>query len=457
MNADQETVKRQRETFAKAIRAWYAAIKNLQLYSETHPTFKDNCQKLIAALNDVFASKFELTVTHSDGLFVVDDFFFIEESLVFYDLLKIMETGKIHDVLFMPGITADEVVTLLLTLVKMSAPGDSAVPPAGAHYKITKIVEGATEIAAPKKTLLPDLESTEALYVEWLDTAERSIAKLLDEQTISIGDLATPLDQLIEQVHKNSATLCTVMSGHESRNVHVRHALHTAILSIYVGKQIGFDIASTKTLAVAALLHDIGRFLLPADFITGYKLAAGDEEFIKRHAQDGASFVAGVQGLPTVAARTALEHHIGLDGLGYPSLQAIKKPHLFSQIIGLADFVSWATVSDTFYHKPVSTPRIVRSMLRRSGSQFSPTLVKVLLPFFGLYPPGTKVALSDGQLALVAHPNPKNIARPMAVVKGTNGGFRAMDLEKESVSVKHSAGFEPNFLKFFKEASIDLP
>jgi len=54
----------------------------------------------------------------------------------------------------------------------------------------------------------------------------------------------------------------------------------------------------------------------------------------------------------------------------------------------------------------------MKILLHRAGTQFDPLLVKLFLPFFGMYPPGTNVQLSDQTQGVALEPNLRNILRP---------------------------------------------
>jgi HD-GYP domain-containing protein (c-di-GMP phosphodiesterase class II) len=236
-----------------------------------------------------------------------------------------------------------------------------------------------------------------------------------------MAELTNPLDELIDAVMLDPGSLALLVAFEPIANLHVQHCLHTAILSLFLGRQLGFETHALKSLGVAALLHDIGRLLLPSDFTSLYKLREGDAEIIRLHCRDGAALLAGVPNLPLPIIRPALEHHMGHDGLGYPDLPVSHTPHMYSKIIALADFVSWGTVSDEYYHRPVPIHRLIRSVLRRAGSQFDPLLVKLFVPFFGLYPPGTRLRLTALGEAVSLEPNLRHLLRPLVVVKNPNG------------------------------------
>src|SRR5688572_3499026 len=104
--ADEKTLQeKDRELYKKTLLMWKAALKSSQLYSAVHPSTIQTNQNFIGLLSAIFQNKIQLDITHSDGLFMIDDFLFIEESLLMYDLLHILEEKKIRNILFLPGIT----------------------------------------------------------------------------------------------------------------------------------------------------------------------------------------------------------------------------------------------------------------------------------------------------------------------------------------------------------------
>ncbi len=441
------------EGYSRVLRTWYATYKSVLLYSPSHPSTVQACDKLTLTLKEVLQNKLEISIQHADGIFVIENFFFIEESLLMYDLLSALETCKVSSVVFLSGATSGEILSFLKGLLEKSP-----TLTGGNHLRVYQETQ-KSHVGSGSAPRSLAIKRVMTLYEEWVERTGSVFSKLLDEQTLPLSDLSHALEVLIDALQQSPAGFSMTVAMKEKSNLPVEHALHTMVLSLFLGQQAGLDPGALKSLGLAALLHDTGRFLLPSDFTTGHRLAPGDADFIQLHARDGASFLANVPGLPTTAARVALEHHLGFDGLGYPQLPASHKPHFFSQIVGLADFVSWGTVSDNFYHRPAPFYRLVRSLLRRSGSQFDPLLVKLLLPFLGIYPPGTELRLSDGSAALAVEPNLRNITRPSVVVRGHDGGWSFRWLAE--LPGAGGASFplsvaKPLGQKWIEEAHVDL-
>lgn len=437
---EKQKKEKEKKNISRVLNGLSACVKNANLYSIDHPSVNESSGVLNGYLKDCFEDKYEINVMHTDGMFVVEDDIYIEESLWLVDLMQILEKTKILSVKFIPGVTVDEIKGFVTFTLKKSKKTvvDEGETFASDHITVgieTKGDQAAGEI----KTKGFRVKQIGELDQNWNERTEKVFEKLLEEQSFSMGGISSHLDKLIDQIQVDPS-ICMVSFTQVSKNLHVQHAVRSMFVSIALGHQLGLDPAQIKTLAVAALLHDVGRLLLPTEFQTGYKFNTGENEFVRLHTRDGAAFLAGIPELSTTIIRVALEHHIGHDGIGYPSLPSSVKPHFFSHIVGLADFTSWRTISERYYHKPIPLYRLLRTILRRSGTQFHPLLVKLLIPVFGLYPTGTRVRLSTGEEAMSLESNFRNIIRPGVGLADKNGNPEFKYLSSFSDSQPH--GFD---------------
>jgi hypothetical protein len=110
----------------------------------------------------------------------------------------------------------------------------------------------------------------------------------------------------------------------------------------------------------------------------------------------------------------AYEHHLKVDGTGYPTTRAPRKPSIFSRIIAVADAFDAAT-KPRAYTEARPADEVLREFWGDPTLGFDPVVVKALINLLGIYPVGTLVILDSFELAIVHAPNPDmaHIHRPI--------------------------------------------
>jgi HD-GYP domain-containing protein (c-di-GMP phosphodiesterase class II) len=204
------------------------------------------------------------------------------------------------------------------------------------------------------------------------------------------------------------------------------HAVNVSIVATSIGKFLGLDRRALADLAVAALLHDVGKSAV-ADKITNPIGSFTDEEreMCEQHPLEGAKLLARSTTLNATTLRclrVTLEHHAHADGTGYPRLPKLHKVSLLARLVAIADcFVSLQT------HRSeaglgVTPYEALGMILGPLAERFDKALLWALVQTVGFYPAGQLVELDDCSVAFVLHPNPNDLARPhVRVVREPNG------------------------------------
>jgi len=97
------------------------------------------------------------------------------------------------------------------------------------------------------------------------------------------------------------------------------HQRRVAELACAIARTLGWEEARLKSLRIAALLHDIGKIILPAEILAKPgKLSDTEMQLIRQHAAAGAEIVGSI-GFDQDVAEMIRQHHERLDGSGYPA------------------------------------------------------------------------------------------------------------------------------------------
>lgn len=153
------------------------------------------------------------------------------------------------------------------------------------------------------------------------------------------------------------------------------HAFRVAEYTNAICSALGMSAEKARWVADAALLHDIGKIVIP-ERLLDKKERLEDKEFdlIRNHTIYGAQIVMGDSEFQKLAAKIAKEHHERIDGSGYFGLKN-NEICLEARIVAVADVFD-ALTEPRMYKKTWSFDSGFRYISERSGSEFDEKVVK---------------------------------------------------------------------------------
>jgi putative two-component system response regulator len=151
---------------------------------------------------------------------------------------------------------------------------------------------------------------------------------------LPVAELEIVVRSLGVALHADETRQIPVLSVGELVPGQVAHALNTAGLTMALAEWMALPVREARALGLAALLHDIGMALIPAELLaTPGGLDDEARARVRRHPHDGARYLAAVDRDLDLAVTVAYEHHRQVDGGGYPDAPPVGRPHRASQIV----------------------------------------------------------------------------------------------------------------------------
>jgi len=154
------------------------------------------------------------------------------------------------------------------------------------------------------------------------------------------------------------------------------HSLNVAVLAMALAEAIGCGPRDVRAIGVAGLLHDIGKVRIPLEVLTKPgKLSDEERRIMNEHPVDGARLILQSDDDLGVAATVAYEHHIRLDGGGYPAMHYHRDCAVASRLVHVCDVFD-ALSTRRPYRDAWPAEKTLAYLDERAGSEFDPALVR---------------------------------------------------------------------------------
>lgn len=190
------------------------------------------------------------------------------------------------------------------------------------------------------------------------------------------------------------------------------HSIAVCALMIALGRKMGIDEDTVKSLGMAGLLHDVGKMAIP-DLILNKPGRLTEEEFglVKSHPVRGWEMLKASDDVDDIARDVCLHHHERVDGMGYPEKLSANNLSLFAKMGAVCDVYD-AITSNRSYKKGWSPAESIRKMASWKHGHFDNEVFDVFVSTIGIYPVGTLVKLSSGRLGVVTDQATQNLLKP---------------------------------------------
>jgi HD-GYP domain-containing protein (c-di-GMP phosphodiesterase class II) len=336
-------------------------LRGRSLYPAGHPQLRDAVNELLGSLDGLFEGREEVRIVAVDERLFVDDVRSLELEMVSHDLKGRLKTRGIEMLIFRQGLEGHE----LLALVDGLASG--SVPPLP-HIQIGKVAANRSDQAASARAQFdygPQVEELRQIFEGW------------DEiQGLVMDQVERIMRVLEDQLFANQSSLISLASLKSYDEYTYTHAINIAILTMAQAESLGVPKRLIHDFGVAAMLHDIGKTLVPAHILKKpTKLEPHEYEEMKKHPITGSILLLRNPAIPKLAAIVAYEHHLLYNVSGYPALPRTRTQHLCSMLTSLSDFYD-ALRTNRPYQDARPSDEILAMLETRIGTHFEERLAR---------------------------------------------------------------------------------
>lgn len=255
----------------------------------------------------------------------------------------------------------------------------------------------------------------EKRYDETMNQVSTILRRVSGRSTEALDDASALVDGLVGAFLSDRDTVINLMGSKSTEESKNYHALNVTVLSMMLAKDLNLKAEGLKILGMGTLFHDMGKGRIPLQAVSGRasSMNTAAEKYLKEHPVIGARMAQDMPGFPRQAMAIILQHHEEMSGRGYPSGLAGDKISPLARIVYITNrFDNLLNARADSRLTPHEAIKAIYAERAAMDSRFLSAFIKAM----GVYPAGTVVELSNGQMGMVISVNPARAAKPTVLM-----------------------------------------
>ncbi len=233
---------------------------------------------------------------------------------------------------------------------------------------------------------------------------------------LEIARIKQAVEPMVESVSRNPDACIWLARMKQQDNYIYEHSLGSSIWAVALGRQLGLPRKDLKSLAIGGLLFDVGILRLDVDLLkVNRRLTFKERNIMKKHVEIGVSLLEEGGMMSQDILDMAAHHHERHNGEGYPNGLMGDEIPVFARIAAIVDCYD-AITSNRSYSKAMPPSLAIKQLYEWKDIYFQGELIEEFIQAIGIYPAGTLVELTSGEIAIVVAESRSRRLRPQLMV-----------------------------------------
>lgn len=259
-------------------------------------------------------------------------------------------------------------------------------------------------------------QETREKLIQSVKTAFDEISKTGAPQLGPVNDAVKEIT-IVTRTLSTHATFMAMSQGRHLDASFNNHSLTVCTLAMIIGQALGYNPIQLHDLATGALLHDIGLLQLPdrlsrtSTFLSGEDLTA-----FHHHPRLGAIAIEAQHDFPQIVRQIVAEHHVTLDGQGYPSETSAGSTAEASRIVMIADRYD-ELLAGFGGLRPLPSHAAIQQLFQQGEfGRLDRRLVSLFIKLVGIYPVYSFVELNTKERGTITTINSATLHQPIVAL-----------------------------------------
>ena len=261
-----------------------------------------------------------------------------------------------------------------------------------------------------------EIKRAEEVYRSTDQTLELVAKQVANGERVNLQALGGEVENMVESAIANPDALMWVARIRAEDAATYAHGVKVAIYLLQLGRHLGFPPDQMGNLGMLGLLLDLGKIKVDRDLLLRQgKLTPAEFLLIKRHVELGVQALEDSGDVQVDVRDGIAQHHERLDGSGYPAGLAGAAIGIYGRMAAVADSFA-ALTSVRPYAPPIPAYDALKILYAQAGTHYHAPLVEQFVQAIGVFPAGSLVELTSGEVATVLAHNRVRRLEPRVLV-----------------------------------------
>ncbi len=311
------------------------------------------------------------------------------------------------------------------------------------------LINGRPKIYKDETTREAELITARESHQALSNVAEDIMKHISSNKKLNLPMLQQAINPMVDSIIRNPDAF-SWLTWMKTRDAYTyNHSVSASVWATAFGRHLGLPKQDLQSLAVGALLFDVGKMKLPDKLINNTKRYNQYEfKLVKQHVDYSVEIVSSIDGISDAVIDMVKNHHERHNGNGYPKGLKGDAISIFGKIAGIVDCYD-AIISERPFATPLSPHEAVKKLYEWRNIDFQAELVEQFIQVVGIYPVGTIVELSDGQIGVIVAQHRMWRLRPqvMVLLDENKKSCQSFDVVNLFTKTKDANGYSLDIVK----------
>jgi putative nucleotidyltransferase with HDIG domain len=230
-----------------------------------------------------------------------------------------------------------------------------------------------------------------------------------DRGKLPLAEAEAVVRSLSMAMHGDQEMILPLLQLREFDEYTTTHSLNVSVLTMALAESLGLAQQDVRTFGIAGLLHDLGKVNVPQEILNKPgKLTDQERSIMQQHPTAGAKLIIESGRCLDLAAAVAHEHHIMINGHGYPACHYRRDCHKASKLVHVCDVYD-ALRTRRPYREAWDAERVLTYLEERAGTEFDPEAASAFVKMMRKVDRGIQMSpLPPAERAAPTNPPPDN-------------------------------------------------